>query len=142
MHEVTIREHIVERVLARRGRLHLYDSLDPKRTAFVIIDMINMFVEPGAPAEVPASRGIVADINALTEKLRPMGCRIVWDHQPDHDRWRDQRLEQVLRQLRQRGDARADPGRERARQPGPGSVARARDRGGRLRPSRRTDTAR
>ncbi len=73
MHEVTIREHIVERVLARRGRLHLYDSLDPKRTAFVIIDMINMFVEPGAPAEVPASRGIVADINALTAKLRPMG---------------------------------------------------------------------
>ena len=82
MHEVTIREHIVERVLARRGRLHLYDSLDPKRTAFVIIDMINMFVEPGAPAEVPASRGIVADINALTEKLRPMGCRIVWITSP------------------------------------------------------------
>ena len=66
MHEVSIREHVVARVLARRGRVHLFDSLDPKRTALVIIDMINMFVEPGAPAEVPASRGIVANINALT----------------------------------------------------------------------------
>ncbi len=82
IHQVELREHIIDRVLARRGRLHLYDALDAERTAFVIIDMINMFVEPGAPAEVAASRGIVAGINALTRALRPMGCRIVWITSP------------------------------------------------------------
>ncbi|MBV9192228.1 MAG: cysteine hydrolase, partial [Betaproteobacteria bacterium] len=35
--------------MARRGRLHLYDRLDPKRTALVVIDMQNAFVAPGAP---------------------------------------------------------------------------------------------
>ena len=55
MHKVEIRPAIVERVLARRGRLHLYDSLDPKRTALLVIDMQNAFVAPGAPIEVPAA---------------------------------------------------------------------------------------
>ncbi len=82
MHEMGVRRHIVDRVMARRGQYHLFDRLDPARTAFVIIDMINMFVEPGAPAEVPASRGIVGNINRLTEKLRGLGVRIVWITSP------------------------------------------------------------
>jgi ureidoacrylate peracid hydrolase len=82
MHSVGVRQHIVDRVMARRGRYHLFDALDPARTAFVIIDMINMFVEPGAPAEVPPSRGIVDNINGLTEKLRNLGARIIWITSP------------------------------------------------------------
>ena len=56
MHKVEIRREIVERVLARRGRLHLFDSLDPTRTALLVVDMQNAFVAPGAPIEVPAAR--------------------------------------------------------------------------------------
>ena len=40
MHDVEIGADIVERVLARRG---LFDALDPEKTAFVVIDMQNMF---------------------------------------------------------------------------------------------------
>ena len=36
-HGAAIRREIVERVLARRGRLHLFDSLDPKKSALVVI---------------------------------------------------------------------------------------------------------
>ena len=82
MHDVDVRQHIVDRVLARRGRYHLYERIDPRRAAFVVIDMINMFMEPGAPAEVPPARGIVDSINRLTAALRPMGCRIVWISSP------------------------------------------------------------
>ena len=82
MHDVDIRPHIVDRVIARRGRYHLFDRIDPKRSAFVVIDMINMFMEPGAPAEVPASRGIVDNINRLGAALRPMGGRVVWITSP------------------------------------------------------------
>ena len=70
MHPVEIRQEIVDRVLARRGRYHLFDRLEPAKTALVIIDMQSTFVEPGAPAEVPASRGIIANINRFTEELR------------------------------------------------------------------------
>jgi ureidoacrylate peracid hydrolase len=82
MHDSDVRQHIVDRVLARRGRYHLFDRIDPKRSAFVVIDMINMFMEPGAPAEVPASRGIVDSINRLSAAARPLGCRVVWITSP------------------------------------------------------------
>lgn len=78
MHRVEIRREIVERVLARRGRLHLYDSLDPKRTALLVIDMQNAFVAPGAPIEVPAARAIIAPINRLTAALRKRGVPVIW----------------------------------------------------------------
>ena len=78
MHQVTIRPEIIDRVLARRGRYHLYDDLDPKKTAFVVIDMQNMFCAPGSPAEVPASRGICEPINQLAKKLRELGGLVIW----------------------------------------------------------------
>jgi ureidoacrylate peracid hydrolase len=49
MHKAEIRREILERVLARRGRLHLFESLDPRRSALLVIDMQNAFVAPGAP---------------------------------------------------------------------------------------------
>jgi len=78
MHQVTVRQAIIDRVLARRGRHHLFDTLDPKETAFVIIDMQNMFCEPGSPAEVPASRGICEPINRLNKELRELGGLVIW----------------------------------------------------------------
>jgi len=77
-HSVTIRKEIADRVLARRGRYHLFDRLDPARTALVAIDMQNTFCAPGAPAEVPAARGIVEPLNALTAGLRALGVPVIW----------------------------------------------------------------
>jgi ureidoacrylate peracid hydrolase len=73
-----IRPEIVERVVARRGRLHLYEQLDPRRTALLVIDMQNAFVAPGAPIEVPAARGIVPAINRLGAELRRRGVPVIW----------------------------------------------------------------
>jgi ureidoacrylate peracid hydrolase len=78
MHDVAIRREIIERVLARRGRLHLYDALDAGRTALVVIDMQNAFVAPGAPIEVPGARAIVPNINRLAAELRFRGIPVIW----------------------------------------------------------------
>lgn len=78
MHNIEIRPEIIERVMRRRGRLHLYEDLDPRKTALVVIDMQNTFCEVGAPAEVAQSRGIVPYINALTPKLRELGVPVIW----------------------------------------------------------------
>jgi ureidoacrylate peracid hydrolase len=78
MHKVGVRQEIIDRVLARRGRYHWFDELDPRRTAIVIIDMQEMFCAPGGPGEVPRSRDIVAPINSLTQELRAMGVPIIW----------------------------------------------------------------
>jgi ureidoacrylate peracid hydrolase len=78
MHPVTVRKEIADRVLQRRGRYHLFDRLDPARTALIVIDMQSAFCAPGAPAEVPAARGIVAPINRLTPELRALGVPVIW----------------------------------------------------------------
>ena len=73
-----ISQHIIDRVMARRGRLHLFDRIDARRTALVVIDMQKTFCEPGAPAEVPASRTIIDPINRLAAALRKAGGKVVW----------------------------------------------------------------
>lgn len=78
MHPVGVRPEIVERVTARRGRYHLFEQLDPARTAAVVIDMQSTFCTPGGAAEVAASRGIVPHINRLTDGLRSLGARVIW----------------------------------------------------------------
>ncbi len=78
MHAVRLSEEVIERVKKRRGRLHLYDRLDPTRCALLVIDMQNAFCKPGAPAEVPASRGVVAGVNRLARELRARGGDVIW----------------------------------------------------------------
>jgi len=78
MHNVSIRQEIIDRVLARRGRFHWFEELDPRRTALVIVDMQEVFCAPGAPAEVPGSRDIVEPINRLTGELRKIGVPVIW----------------------------------------------------------------
>lgn len=75
MQRVAIRPEIAERVVARRGKLHLFEKLDAKRTALLVIDMQNAFVAPGSPIEVPAAREIVAPINRLAAALRHVESR-------------------------------------------------------------------
>jgi ureidoacrylate peracid hydrolase len=78
MHKVSIRPHIVERVLARRGDVHWFTRLDAASSALLVVDMQNTFCMPGAPGEVPLARAIVPGINRLAERLRALGVPVVW----------------------------------------------------------------
>ncbi len=73
-----ISQHIIDRVVARRGRLHLFDTFSATRTAMVVIDMQKTFCEPGAPAEVPGSRDVVEPINRLAAAMREAGGTVIW----------------------------------------------------------------
>ncbi len=117
MHNVSIRRNIVDRVLARRGRYHWFDRLDPRRTALLVIDMQGLFCEPGAPAEVPSSRGIVASINRLTRQLRPLGVPVIWilsanTHRGDWSDWELFFNHVVADEVRDRTIESLEPGRQ------------------------------
>lgn len=77
-HRTEIRQEIIERVLARRGRLHLFETFAPAETVLIVIDMQNTFVARGAPAEVAAARDIVPALNRLTGSLRAGGVTVIW----------------------------------------------------------------
>lgn len=78
MHDVKVRQEIIDRLLARRGRVNFYEEMDPARTALVVIDMQNTFCDPDSPAQVPSSRAIVPAINTLTTQLRKDGVPVIW----------------------------------------------------------------
>jgi ureidoacrylate peracid hydrolase len=79
MHKISIPQSVVDRVIARRGREFVYDNLDPKRTALVVVDMQNAFMLPGvAHALCPMAQEIVPNINRLAQAVRATGGTVVW----------------------------------------------------------------
>lgn len=79
MHDVTLPADFRAALAERRGgRPRVFEHIDPRRTALLVIDMQDVFVAPGALLEVPAARGIVANINRLAVALRERGALVVW----------------------------------------------------------------
>ena len=79
MHKVHIPQQFIDRAIARRGKPEVFDTLDPRKTALLVIDMQNCFLEAEiSVVEVPAARGIVGNINALAAVLRAGGGLVVW----------------------------------------------------------------
>ena len=78
MHSATIRPEIVERVIRRRQKLHIFDLIEADKTALIVIDMQGTFCEIGGPAEVPLSRSICKNINRLSAALRNAGGKVIW----------------------------------------------------------------
>ena len=78
MHDVEIPQEHMDRVIRRRGTLHVFEKFDPGSTAMVVVDMQNAFVAPGALAEVPKAREITPNINRIAKALRGAGGTVVW----------------------------------------------------------------
>ncbi len=78
MHDVEIPQEHLDRVIRRRGTLHVFEKFDPGSTAMVVVDMQNAFVAPGALAEVPKAREITPNINRIAKALRGAGGTVVW----------------------------------------------------------------
>jgi ureidoacrylate peracid hydrolase len=79
MHKIEINPELLRRLTEERGgRLHIFDDIDPARTAHVIIDLQNGFLEPGAPVEVPLARDIIPNVNAISSAVRRAGATNVF----------------------------------------------------------------
>ncbi len=65
---------ILDSLAATRGGVrNAFGALDPVRTAHLVIDLQNGFMEPGAPVEVPEARTIVGNVNRLSAAVREAG---------------------------------------------------------------------
>lgn len=74
MHKIALNPELIERLTVERsGRLHIFDDIEPARTAHLVIDLQNGFMEPGAPVEVPVAREIVPTVNAISNAMRAAG---------------------------------------------------------------------
>lgn len=89
-HKIEIPQRVIDRLMARRPSLHVYDTIDPRKTALFVIDMQNCFVETGACLELPGAPLIIDNINALAAAIRQAGGQVVWTlhrFQPQRSIW-------------------------------------------------------
>ena len=87
MHKIDIPEEILAKPRMRRGRVNVFDSLNPSRTALIVIDMQSYFLERGGLLEVPCSRDIVKNINRIATALRQGGGVVYWTQHSFTSEW-------------------------------------------------------
>lgn len=73
LHDWSIEEREYRRQEERRGRRHAFVSLEPSRTALVVIDLVAFFMD-----ENDYTRGIVPKVNELSDILRRAGGTVAW----------------------------------------------------------------
>lgn len=78
MNDTDFPADFVEGLTSIRGRFHAIDSLVPEKTALLVIDMQNFFVEEGQALEVPPARELAPNINRLADAMRSSGATVVW----------------------------------------------------------------
>jgi ureidoacrylate peracid hydrolase len=66
-------QYVIDRVLAKRGRLPVFDRFAPGETALLVIDMQNFYV-----GEIESVVGIIPNINRIAARLRELGGLVVW----------------------------------------------------------------
>jgi ureidoacrylate peracid hydrolase len=79
MHKINLPQSLIDRVMERRGNLHVHDNLDPRRTALIVVDMQHAFLTKElAAAYVPGAVDIIPNINKLARVVRETGGKVVW----------------------------------------------------------------
>jgi ureidoacrylate peracid hydrolase len=79
MHTISIPQWAIDQVMERRGKLHVHENLDPRKTALIVIDLQNAFmVAEVAAAYVPVAVEIVPNVNRLAACLRRSGGKVFW----------------------------------------------------------------
>lgn len=79
MHKIEMPQWAKDVALDRRGKTHIYADLDPRKTALIVVDLQNGFMdEEVAIAYVPTAVEIVPNVNRLAAAVRRAGGKVVW----------------------------------------------------------------
>jgi ureidoacrylate peracid hydrolase len=79
MHRISIPQSVIDDVVRSRGREHVFENLNPAKTALVVVDMQNGFLMKGvAHALCEEAIEIVPNINRLADAVRRTGGMVVW----------------------------------------------------------------
>jgi ureidoacrylate peracid hydrolase len=78
MHQADILDEVRERVTRRRGGVAVFDRIDPRRTAHIVVDLQNGFMAPGQVLETPMARAIVANVNRISVAVRKADGIVVY----------------------------------------------------------------
>ena len=72
-HDVEMPSYVLDRIRAKRGKYEVFDSFEATKTALLVIDMQNFYVE-----EVDTAIAIVPNINRIADAVRQAGGKVYW----------------------------------------------------------------
>lgn len=78
VHQFKMPQAFVDRVTARQGRAHVYETLDGPTSALVVVDMQNYFMAKPYLGACPIAQEIVPNVNRLAAAVRAAGGKVVW----------------------------------------------------------------
>jgi ureidoacrylate peracid hydrolase len=79
MHDLTMPQWAIDRVLLRRGKLHVFEDIDPRKTALIVVDLQNGFMVPEhTPMPVKTAVETVPHVNRLATAVRETGGKVFW----------------------------------------------------------------
>jgi nicotinamidase-related amidase len=81
MHKV----HLPDWAVARGRNMNHFPAIDPARTALVVIDMQNVFMEPAEVFGNQNALDIVGTVNHAVRTLRDAGATVIWTRQTVSD---------------------------------------------------------
>lgn len=95
-HDFKMPPEFVARAVAREGREHSVESIDPVTTALLAVDMQRYFMEDPFPGACPQGQSVVPNVNRLADTLRRLGGTVVWLQNAAP--WESERSWSVLRE--------------------------------------------
>jgi ureidoacrylate peracid hydrolase len=79
MNWLEVPDSVTARVVARCGVMHPHADLDPRRTALIVVDLQNAFMDDEVGHAVcPMAREIVPNVNRLASVVRAAGGGVFW----------------------------------------------------------------
>jgi ureidoacrylate peracid hydrolase len=80
MHPTELPQWAKDRVFERRGTHHIHSGFDPAKTALIVIDLQNSFMDQNINvlSHIPCAVEIVPNVNRLAAALRDAGGMVYW----------------------------------------------------------------
>lgn len=79
MHKIAIPDWAVAHVTAKRGKSHIFEDLEPRKTALLVVDLQKGYMmEAVAHNLIETALEIVPNVNRIAAALRGAGGLVVW----------------------------------------------------------------
>ncbi|MEE2955267.1 MAG: cysteine hydrolase, partial [Pseudomonadota bacterium] len=72
-HSFEMPQNHIDRVIERQGREHTCESFHTRKTALVVVDMQNYFMDESQQAGCPIAQTVVDNVNKLGDTVRRNG---------------------------------------------------------------------
>ena len=110
-HKFKMPQKYVDRMVERLGREHVQESFETEKTALVVVDMQNYFLDESQLAGCPVGQTIVDNVNRIANIVRETGGIVIWtqhfnpEHTPEtwktaHERYSPEKGEIRIKSMR------------------------------------------